>query len=63
VIIYAMMVFGECCVNVKLLISIFYCLSKVFHYNFLVTKRKVEIPESCPVRDRVGRQIMGSITS
>jgi hypothetical protein len=39
-------------VNVKLLISISYNLSKVFHYNFLVTTRKVEIPKSCLVRDK-----------
>jgi hypothetical protein len=65
-IIYAMRFyhfFGECCVNVKLLISISYSLINVFNCNFLVTTRKVEIPESCPLRDRAGKQTMGSITS
>jgi hypothetical protein len=41
--------------NVKLLISDSHSLSKVFHYSFLVTTKKVEIPEFCPVRDRAGR--------
>jgi hypothetical protein len=57
-IIYAMRFYNfssECCVNVKLLISISYSFSKVFYCNFLVTTRKVEIPESCSVRDRLGR--------
>jgi hypothetical protein len=39
-------------VNIKLLISISYSLGKVFHYDFLVMTRKVEISKSCPMRDR-----------
>jgi hypothetical protein len=58
-------------VTVKLLISIFYSLSKVFRYSFLVTTRKVEIPESYLLRDRdrarararARRQTMRLITS
>jgi hypothetical protein len=50
-------------VNVKLLISISNSLSKVFRCRFLVTTRKVEIPKSCPARDRAGGQAMGSIIS
>jgi hypothetical protein len=44
-------------------ISYSYSLRKVFRYSFLVTMRKVEIPESCFARDRAGRRAMGSITS
>jgi hypothetical protein len=43
-------------VNVKLLISNSHSLDKVFHCNFLVMMRNVEIPESCPARDRAGRR-------
>jgi hypothetical protein len=67
-IIYAMRFYNfssECCVNVKLLISISYSLSKVFRCDFLITTRKVEILESCPVRDkaRARKRIIGSIIS
>ena len=47
---------SECCVNVKLFISISYSLSKVFCCYFLVTMINVEIPESCPVRIVLGGQ-------
>jgi hypothetical protein len=45
-------------VNVKLLISISYSLSRVFCCNFLVTTRKVKIFESYPARDRAERLAM-----
>jgi hypothetical protein len=38
-------------------------LSKVFYYSFLITIRKVEITESCPVKDRAGRRAIELITS
>ena len=50
--------FGECCVDVKLLFSNSRSLSKVFHCSFLNTTRNVEIPESCPAKDRAGMQAM-----
>jgi hypothetical protein len=50
-------------VNVKLSFSNSRSLSKVFRCSFLVATRKIKILESCPVRDRVGRRAMRSITS
>jgi hypothetical protein len=47
----------------QFIISYFHSLSKVFHYTFLVTMRKVEIFEACPVRDRVGKRVMRLIIS
>ena len=41
-------------VNVKLLISISYSLSKVFCWDFLIMTRNVEISKSCLVRDKLG---------
>jgi hypothetical protein len=54
---------SEYCVNVKLLISISYSLSRVFRCDFLAMTRKVEIDESCPKKDKARRQTMGTITS
>jgi hypothetical protein len=42
----------------QIIISYPYSLNKVFYCSFLVTKRKVEIPESCPVRDKARRGAM-----
>jgi hypothetical protein len=50
-------------VNAKLSLFNSRNLNKVFHYNFLVTTRKVEILESYLARDKVRRRAMGSITS
>ena len=65
--IYVMMIllYFLWCILWYVSITIFYShsLSKVFCCNFLVTKRKVEIPESCSARDRAGRWVMGSVTS
>jgi hypothetical protein len=47
--------------NVKLLIFNSHNLSKVFHCNFLVMMRMVEIPESCPVRDKAERRTMDQL--
>ena len=49
-------------VNVKLLISDFCSLSQVICCSFLIMTRKVEIPKSCPTRDRIGRQAIGVVT-
>jgi hypothetical protein len=40
-----------------------YVPSKVFHCKFLVLMRKVEISESCSVRDGAEGRAMGSVTS
>jgi hypothetical protein len=42
--------------NVSFIISYSHSLSKVFHYSFLITTRKVKVIESCLVRDRAGRR-------
>jgi hypothetical protein len=47
--------------DVSFTISYSYSLSKVFRWYSLVTTRKVEIPESCFVRDKTRRQAIGSI--
>jgi hypothetical protein len=49
--------------DVSFIIFYSHSLSKVFYCSFLVTTRKVEIPESCLVKDKAERRIMGSISS
>ena len=51
VIIFSLVHVCEC----QFIISYSHSFSKVLHYNFLVMIRKVEIPKSCPTRDRAGR--------
>jgi hypothetical protein len=66
-VIYVMMIllyFLSCMLcESQFIISYSYSLSKVFYCSIINTTRKIEIFESCPVRDRAGRRAMGSITS
>ena len=50
------------CVNVYLFFYILIVLESL-PLRSLISMREVEIPESCPMRDRAGKQTKGSITS
>jgi hypothetical protein len=51
---------GVCCVDYC---SLFPIVLESLPLRFLISARKVEIFESCPARDRVGRRTMGLITN